>query len=103
MMIHYTGPLQVSSFVVAWLGHPPYAPLSPRSSRLRFPSSNAGSGHRILITWGSNKFTLYNFNNHVLQDCRNLNTNTVWSGCRCVLCSLRRFLLLSPSLQSKGR
>ena len=42
--------------------------------------SDYGSGAKLIITWGSSPFTLYNYNNHTLQSCR-LVDGTTWSSC----------------------
>ena len=44
--------------------------------------SDYGYDDHIRITWDDDPFTYGSFNNHVLQDCRNLDTNTVWPDCR---------------------
>ena len=41
-----------------------------------------GEGHMLKIHWGASPFTLYNYNNHKIAECRNLSTNKVWAGCQ---------------------
>lgn len=93
MIIHYTGPGGSGAGTAHTSRLPTFvSPARPAvtfalARHLRTSSFSlvlAGTNHRLRMTWNNNKFQLYNFNNHVLDDCRNLDTGTVWSGCRCV-------------------
>ena len=41
-----------------------------------------GEGHKVLIQWGSSPMTLYKYDNHKIALCKNLTTNTTFSGCQ---------------------
>ena len=65
------------SFCAAW-----YTNESPTEMMIhnKTPGSNYGEGDKLIVTWGSSPFTLYNYNNHPLQSCRMVG-GTSWSTC----------------------
>ncbi len=47
----------------------------------RTAGADYGFDEKLVMTWGTNPFTLYNYNNHALQSCKAINAGTVWSTC----------------------
>ena len=48
----------------------------------RTAGMDVGNDHKIALTWGDSPMTLYTYDNHAIQDCRNLTTDSVWADCQ---------------------